>query len=92
MPLFISTFFISFGNGMVEAAYNPMIADMYPDDKAKMLNKFHVWFPGGIAIGAIITMVIASMNGSWQVKLAVMFIPLIIYGYLFWGQTSQDRQ
>ena len=87
LPLFISTFFISFGNGMVEAAYNPMIADMYPDDKAKMLNKFHVWFPGGIAIGAIITMVIASMNGSWQVKLAVMFIPLIIYGYLFWGQT-----
>jgi MFS family permease len=72
---------------MVEAAYNPMIADMYPDDKAKMLNKFHVWFPGGIAIGAIITMVIASMSGSWQVKLAVMFIPLIIYGYLFWGQT-----
>ncbi|MFZ1456666.1 MAG: MFS transporter [Saprospiraceae bacterium] len=87
LPLFISTFFISFGNGMVEAAYNPMIADMYPDDKAKMLNKFHVWFPGGIAIGAIITMVIASMSGSWQVKLAVMFIPLIIYGYLFWGQT-----
>jgi fucose permease len=27
------------------------------------------------------------MSGSWQVKLAVMFIPLIIYGYLFWGQT-----
>lgn len=87
LPLFISTFFISFGNGMVEAAYNPMIADMYPEDKAKMLNKFHVWFPGGIAIGAIITMVIASMNGSWHVKLAMMFIPLIIYGYLFFGQT-----
>jgi len=30
-PLFFSTFFISFGNGMVEAAFNPMIADMYED-------------------------------------------------------------
>ncbi|MBP6236933.1 MAG: MFS transporter [Saprospiraceae bacterium] len=87
LPLFISTFFISFGNGMVEAAYNPMIADMYPEKKAKMLNKFHVWFPGGIAIGSVLTLLIASMNGGWQIKLAVMFVPLIIYGYLFFGQT-----
>ncbi len=86
LPLFISTFFISFGNGLVEAAYNPMIADMYPDNKAKMLNKFHVWFPGGIAIGSVITLMIANMSGSWQLKLAVMFIPLFIYGYLFFGQ------
>lgn len=86
LPLFISTFFISFGNGMVEAAYNPMIADMYPEDKAKMLNKFHVWFPGGIAVSTIITMIIASMDLGWQIKLSVMFIPLAIYGYLFWGQ------
>jgi hypothetical protein len=42
--LFIST------AGMVEAAYNPMSADMYEDNKATMLNKFHVWFPGGLAI------------------------------------------
>lgn len=87
LPLFISTFFISFGNGMVEAAYNPLIADMYPENKAKMLNKFHVWFPGGIAIGSVLTLLIASMNGGWQIKLAVMFVPLIIYGYLFFGQT-----
>ncbi len=86
MPLFISTFFISFGNGLVEAAYNPLIADMYPDNKAKMLNKFHVWFPGGIAIGSVITLLIANMSGSWQLKLAVMFVPLFIYGYLFYGQ------
>lgn len=86
MPLFISTFFISFGNGLVEAAYNPLIADMYPDNKAKMLNKFHVWFPGGIAIGSVITLLVANLSGSWQLKLAVMFVPLFIYGYLFYGQ------
>jgi MFS family permease len=86
LPLFISTFFISFGNGLVEAAYNPLISDMYPENKAKMLNKFHVWFPGGIAIGSVITLLLANMSGSWQLKLAVMFIPLFIYGYLFFGQ------
>ena len=87
LPLFFSTFFISFGNGMVEAAYNPMIADMYEDNKATMLNKFHVWFPGGLAIGSLIAYFITQMEGTWQVKLAVMYIPLAIYGFLFYGQT-----
>ena len=87
LPLFFSTFFISFGNGMVEAAYNPMIADMYDDNKATMLNKFHVWFPGGLAIGSLIALFISNMGGSWQMKIAVMYIPMLIYAYLFYGQT-----
>lgn len=85
-PLFFSTFFISFGNGMVEAAFNPMIADMYEDSKAKMLNRFHVWFPGGIAIGAIAAYLIGQAGGSWQMKIAFMYIPALIYGALFFGQ------
>lgn len=85
-PLFFSTFFISFGNGTVEAAFNPMIADMYEDKKATMLNKFHVWFPGGLALGSIAALMIANMGGGWQTKIAIMYIPTIIYGYLFFGQ------
>jgi len=48
--LIISTFFVGFANGSVEAACNPLIADMYSKDQTSMLNKFHVWFPGGIVI------------------------------------------
>lgn len=84
--LFFSTFFISFANGMVEAAYNPMIAAMYTSNRATMLNRFHVWFPGGIAIGSIIALLIGSMGGSWQIKIAIMYIPAVIYFLLFWGQ------
>lgn len=87
MPLFISTFFVSFGNGMVEAAFNPMIANMYDENKTTMLNRFHVWFPGGIAIGAVIALLFTKMEISWQIKLAVMYIPTFIYGALFWGQS-----
>ncbi|MBK8701899.1 MAG: MFS transporter [Saprospiraceae bacterium] len=87
LPLFFSTFFISFGNGMVEAAYNPMSADMYEDNKATMLNKFHVWFPGGLAIGALVALFIANIGGSWQMKLAFMYVPMLVYAYLFYGQT-----
>ncbi len=84
--LFFSTFFISFGNGMVEAAYNPMIASMYTDKRATMLNRFHVWFPGGIAIGSVLALLIASGGGGWQIKLAIMYIPAFIYFFLFRGQ------
>ncbi|MFT6866768.1 MAG: MFS family permease [Cyclobacteriaceae bacterium] len=84
--LFFSTFFISFANGMVEAAYNPMIASMYTDNRATMLNRFHVWFPGGIAIGSIIVILINGISGGWQMKLAIMYIPALIYFFLFLGQ------
>jgi len=87
LPLFVSTFFISFGNGMVEAAFNPMIANMYDNNKTVMLNRFHVWFPGGLAIGALIAFFMTQkMDAPWQWKLAVMYIPTIIYGFLFLGQ------
>ena len=49
--LLLSSFLIGFANGSVEAACNPLIADMYTDNRTTMLNKFHVWFPGGIVIG-----------------------------------------
>jgi MFS family permease len=84
--LFFSTFFISFGNGMVEAAYNPMIAAMYKENRATMLNRFHVWFPGGIAIGSVLALSIAGIGGGWQVKIAIMYIPALIYFFLFRGQ------
>ncbi|XCF07152.1 MFS transporter [Tamlana crocina] len=85
--LFIATLFIGIGNGFVEAALNPMVASMYPDQKTKMLNRFHVWFPGGIVIGALIGWLVMDVLGlSWQIMVGTLFIPLVIYGLLFWGQ------
>lgn len=85
--LFLGTLAIGIGNGMVEASLNPMITSMFPNDKIKMLNKFHVWFPGGIVIGAIIGyLLMDKLNLSWQIYVAVLFIPLALYGILFFGQ------
>ncbi|MEO0734205.1 MAG: MFS transporter [Bacteroidota bacterium] len=83
--LIISTFFIGFANGSVEAACNPLIADMYPDKQTEMLNKFHVWFPGGIVIGSLITFFLGS-SMSWQMLIATMLVPTAIYGFLILGQ------
>ena len=85
--LMISTFFIGFANGSVEAACNPLIADMYPTKQTEMLNKFHVWFPGGIVIGSLITYFLAPLGVSWQILIGTMLVPTAIYGFLILGKT-----
>ena len=89
--LLISTFFIGFANGSVEAACNPMIANMFPDNQTTMLNKFHVWFPGGIVIGALVSLAMTSMNMGWQSQIAIMIIPTLIYGFMIFGQAFPDE-
>lgn len=86
--LFIATLFIGIGNGFVEAALNPMIASMYPNQKTKMLNRFHVWFPGGIVIGALVGWLVMDVltDNNWQYMVATLFVPLVIYAILFFGQ------
>lgn len=86
VPLLVSTFFVGLANGAVEAACNPLIADMYTKDRTTMLNRFHVWFPGGIVIGALLGQFLGNLGWSWQLQIAIMIIPTLIYGYLILGQ------
>lgn len=86
--LLISTLFIGFGNGCTEAACNPLIADMYSDTKLnKMLNRFHMWFPGGIVLGSLISKFMTDGGFAWQTQVWVMMIPTIAYAVLFFGKT-----
>ncbi|WP_194975224.1 MFS transporter [Aquiflexum lacus] len=85
--LLISTLFIGFGNGCTEAACNPMIADMYSGDKMnKMLNRFHMWFPGGIVLGSLISKFMTDFGMGWQMQMWVLMIPTVIYAALFFGK------
>uniref|UniRef100_UPI003B58CFBC MFS transporter n=1 Tax=Shewanella gaetbuli TaxID=220752 RepID=UPI003B58CFBC len=92
--LLISTFLIGFANGSVEAGCNPLIADLHPDNKTTMLNKFHVWFPGGIVIGALASQFMGSFGFNWQWQIAIILIPTIFYGLLLVQSTfpAFDRQ
>ena len=83
--LFIGTVCIGVGNGMVEAACNPLVVSLYPDNKTTMLNRFHVWFPGGIVIGGLISfLLLEKMHMDWRIMVAILFIPAVIYGLMFW--------
>ncbi len=86
--LLISTFLIGIGNGCTEAACNPMIADSYSGSQmSKMMNRFHMWFPGGIVIGSLISKFMTDASLGWRAQIWVILIPTLIYAYLFWGQT-----
>lgn len=85
--LLISTLLIGIGNGCTEAACNPMIADSYSgNEMSSKLNRFHMWFPGGIVVGSLISKVMTDAGMSWQSQIWVILIPTVIYAYLFFGQ------
>jgi len=84
--LFISTLCIGIANGTVEAACNPLVTALYPDNKTTKLNHFHLWFPGGIVIGTLIVYFFDKAAIGWQVQMAMMFIPAILYGFIFMRQ------
>ncbi len=89
--LLISTLLIGIGNGCTEAACNPMIADSYTGNEFhSKLNKFHMWFPGGIVIGALVSKFMTEAGLSWQAQIWVILIPTIIYALLFWGQAFPE--
>ncbi len=88
MLLLVANLLIGLGNGCTEAACNPMIADAYEGNRmSKMLNRFHMWFPGGIAVGSLLSSFMASNDIMGQDQVWLLLIPAIIYAYLFFGQS-----
>ncbi|MDF3055961.1 MAG: Major Facilitator Superfamily protein [Rariglobus sp.] len=84
--LYAGTLMFGIANGSVEAACNPLIATLYPDNKTTRLNHFHVWFPGGIVIGGLLAYALGRLGLGWRIQFASMLLPLAIYGWLFLRQ------
>jgi len=86
--LLFSTLLIGVGNGCTEAACNPMIADAYSGNEFhSKLNRFHMWFPGGIVLGSLISKFMTDASLPWQAQIWIILIPTIIYAVLFFGQS-----
>jgi predicted MFS family arabinose efflux permease len=85
--LYCGTLLFGIANGSVEAACNPLITTLFPNDKTTKLNHFHVWFPGGIMIGGILSYFMGKAGLGWKPQFATMLVPLAIYGILFMSQS-----
>lgn len=97
--LYWGTLLIGLANGMVEAVVNPLTASVYSQEKTKYLNILHAWFPGGLMIGGILAFAVTKLMSldaagvtlgaiqfGWQIKMALILIPSLAYGYLLLGQ------
>jgi fucose permease len=84
--LYAGTLLFGIANGSVEAACNPLVATLYPEDKTTRLNGFHVWFPGGIVIGGLLSYVLGHFGLGWRIQFGCMLVPLAIYAAMFLGQ------
>lgn len=81
--LFIGALVLAIANGVVEAVCNPLVATLYPTRKAAMLNRLHLWFPGGIVIGGLAIWAMAGLDWRWMV--AIIILPTLLYSWLFTG-------
>ena len=70
------------GWGAVEAASNPMVTAIYPDEKTHRLNILHAWWPAGIVVGGLLTLAIAQIGIAWQWALLVLALPGLLLGVL----------
>ncbi len=85
--LFGGALVIAMANGLVEAACNPLVATLYPDDRTVKLNQFHVWFPGGVVLGGLAAFGLDWVGlGAWQLKLGLIIVPTLVYGWLLLTQ------
>ena len=72
------------GWGFVEAASNPLIATLYPEEKTHRLNVLHAWWPAGVMVGGIVGALLGSWG--WQGQFAVVMVPAVATVLLCVGQ------
>jgi len=74
------------GWGAVEAATNPMVAALYPDQKTHRLNVLHAWWPAGIVVGGLMGLAFDAMGLPWQSNLALLLLPAALLVVLCWRE------
>ncbi len=73
------------GWGAVEAASNPLVATLYPEEKTHRLNVLHAWWPAGIVVGGLAGVAMGAMGLSWQLNLFILLVPAIVMAVLVMG-------
>jgi MFS family permease len=82
--LLLSLLLTGLGWGAVEAASNPMIAALYPEDKTHRLNILHSWWPAGIVVGGLLGVMITALELPWELNVFILMIPALVLAGMVW--------
>jgi MFS family permease len=85
--LYWGMFIFALANGTLEGVANPLVATLFPGNRAHYLNILHASWPAGMILGSIAGWVLDDkMHLAWKVQLALYLIPTVAYGLMFLGQ------
>lgn len=85
--LYWSAFVFSLCQGLYEAVINPLIAQLYPENKTHYLNILHAGWPAGMIVGGLFTAGFLGDNAwftqiPWQYALSFFMVFVLAYGIL----------
>jgi MFS family permease len=85
--LYLGAWAFSLGNGTCEAVINPLTATLFPRNKTHWLNILHAGWPGGLVLGAVVSLVLNQLEGiTWEIRWGIVFAPMLLYGVLMFGR------
>jgi MFS family permease len=80
--ILISLLLTGLGWGAVEAASNPMVAALYPEEKTHRLNILHAWWPAGIVVGGLMGVMISGTGLPWELNMLVLMLPALALAWM----------
>jgi predicted MFS family arabinose efflux permease len=72
--------FTGFGWGATEGSINALTTTIYPEDKTGKLNVLHAWWPAGIIVGGLLSVLLFGAGFGWRTLIALLMLPGIILG------------
>jgi fucose permease len=84
--LFVATLLIGVANGCVNAACNPLVTNLFSNEKTGRLNLFHMWNAIGIATGGLMVFFFNRIEVGWRIQMAILVLPTLLYGIMFFRQ------
>jgi predicted MFS family arabinose efflux permease len=72
--------FTGFGWGATEGSINALTTTIYPDDKTGRLNVLHAWWPAGMIVGGLLSVLLFGTGFGWRTLIALLMIPGVILG------------
>ena len=69
-----------FGWGATEGSINALTTTIYPEEKTGKLNVLHAWWPFGIIVGGLLSVLLFGTGFGWRTLITLIMIPGVILG------------
>lgn len=70
-----------FAWGATEGSINPLCTTLYPGDKTGKLNSLHAWWPAGLIVGGVASLLLTSNDVvDWRLLIGLVMVPGILFG------------